>query len=110
VTLDLGTVVGLLLTAGGGAFIAAVLKGLSDLRAGARAGQREAVADLIEWRDDLERQVRQASADRDFWRAVCADRGYQLRQAGIEPRTADPVPPSERPGRPAARRRRRDAD
>lgn len=105
--IDFATIVGGLLTAGAGAFIAAVVRGISDMRAGARAGQREVVADLMDWRDDLERKLRNAAADRDFWRGLAAERGYELRNAGIEPRTTDPVPPSERPdGRTPTRRRR----
>lgn len=110
-TLDLGTVVGLLLSAGGGAFVVAVVRSWGDLRAGARAGQREVVRDLIEWRDDLDRQRQSAANDRDFWRDLAAQRGHQLREHGIPPAISDPVPPSAReaplsPRRRAARARR----
>lgn len=105
-TVDLGTIVGLLLSAGGGAFVVAVVKGWGDMRAGARAGQREVVRDLMDWRDDLERKLRNASADADFWRDLAAQRGAQLREAGLPPAITDPVPPSCREPAPGSPRRR----
>lgn len=107
-SLDLATIVGLILSAGGGAFVVAVVRSWSDLRAGARAGQREVVRDLMEWRDDLERKLRDSTADSDFWRDLAAQRGAQLREAGIPPASTEPVPPSQRAllqGQPPARRR-----
>jgi hypothetical protein len=107
-TVDLGTIVGLLLSAGGGAFVVALVKGFGDMKAGARAGQREVVKDLMEWRDDLERKLRDSAADSDFWRDLAAQRGAQLREAGIPPASTEPVPPSQRAllqGPPPARRR-----
>lgn len=95
-SIDLGTAVGLLLSAGGGAFIAAVAKGWSDMRSGARAGQREVVQDLMSWRDDLEDKLRRCEADRDFWRDTAATRGHQIRSLGAAPTIEHPTPPSER--------------
>lgn len=92
--LDLPTIVGLLLSAGGGAFLVSLVRSWSDLRAGARAGQREVVKDLMAWRDDLDEKLRVAYADRDYWRDLAARRGGQLRQAGIVPDDPSPVPPS----------------
>lgn len=76
--------------------VLALLQGWKDARQGARQGQRETVDDLIRWRDDLDARRRSAETDRDFWRDLCAQRGNQLRRAGIEPVNPDPVPPSER--------------
>lgn len=103
-TVDLATIVGILLSAGGGAFVLAIVKGLQDMRSGARTGQREVVQDLMAWRDDIESKLRLSEKDRDWWRDLAARRGHQLRQAGTEPAEPDPVPPSER----MPRRRRRD--
>lgn len=108
VQLDLGTAVGLLLTAGGAAFVGTLLRGWRDMRAGSRAGQREVVQDLIEWRDDLDKAYRNACTDRDFWRDLAASRGGQLRQLGHAPDNPEPIPPSERPeDRPPTRNKRR---
>lgn len=105
-TVDLATIVGILLSAGGGAFVLAVVKGLQDMRSGARTGQREVVQDLMAWRDDIEAKLRLSEKDRDWWRDLAARRGEQLRLASIEPAEPDPVPPSER--LPREHRRRRD--
>ena len=79
VKVDLATIIAALLTTGAGAFIAALVRSWRDLRAGARAGQREVVHDLMEWRDDLDHKLRVVCADRDFWRDVAAARGHQIR-------------------------------
>lgn len=97
--IDLATIVGILLSAGGGAFVLAIIKGVQDLRSGARTGQREVVQDLMAWRDDIEAKLRLSEKDRDWWRDLAARRGHQLRQQGLEPAEPDPVPPSERPPR-----------
>lgn len=86
----------LVLSSGAGAFALAIFQGWRDARQGARQGQRETVDDLIRWRDDLDRRRQAAESDRDYWRDLCAQRGNQLRRAGIEPVEPDPVPPSER--------------
>jgi len=64
-------------------------EGLGSLRAGARARERETLAELIRSRNDAE-------ADRDFWRDTAAGYRWQLRDAGVEPDPAKPVQPSER--------------
>jgi hypothetical protein len=78
-----------LISAGGATFIGTVLRGLGSLRAGARARERETVAETIRSRN-------LAEMDRDFWRDVAAGYRWQLRVAGIEPVPAAPVQPSER--------------
>lgn len=89
---------------GGGAAtaISAAAKGWLSLRTGARAHEREAVADLAKARDDAEDRYRAASADADYWHAIAGRYFFQLTRAGIDPDPADPRPPSERvqPGRP----------
>jgi hypothetical protein len=78
-----------LLSVGGAALVRNLFAGLSTLRSGGRARERETLADLVRQRDDAE-------ADRDFWRRVAGRYGYQLERAGIEPTPANPTPPSER--------------
>lgn len=89
-----------LISAGGATWLGSVIRGLGSLRAGARARERETLAELIRSRNEAE-------ADRDFWRDVAAGYRWQLRGAGVEPAPADPVQPSERalPARPQRRRR-----
>lgn len=85
-----------LISAGGASFVGTLLRGVGRLRSGARAREREAVADLARARDDAEDRCRVETRDRIFWQNVTAQYAYQLRRAGIEPVPADPVPPSER--------------
>ena len=93
---DLAALLTILLGGGGLIGLASLARVWLDLRAGARAGQREVVSDLISWRDDLEVKLRSASRDRDYWRDLAARRGSQVRALGAEPAEPDPVPPSER--------------
>lgn len=92
----LSTVIGLLLGGGGVAFLTTFIRGWSTIRSGAHAREREAIDDLGRHRDDLDRRLRLAERDRDFWRLVSARYTGQLVRAGIEPSPADPVAPSER--------------
>lgn len=92
----------LLLGGGGLAFAQAVFKGFGSLRGGARAREREAVADLARARDAADERAEWAEADRDFWHRDSARQRYQLTVKGIEPEPADPVPPSARRGGAAA--------
>jgi hypothetical protein len=85
-----------LLGGGGAVFLGALIKGWSDLRAGVRAREREAVADLAAARADAEDRRVDAERDRDYWRSVAAGYGYQLRHAGMAPDPEAPVPPSEK--------------
>lgn len=84
-----------LLGGGGVAFVGALAKGWGTLRAGARARERDAIADLKRDRDEAEDRQREAENDRDYWRRV-ANRYYgQLERLGVEPNPANPIPPSE---------------
>lgn len=85
-----------LLGGGGAVFLGALIKGWSDLRAGARAREREAVTDLAAARDDSETRRATAERDRDYWRAVAGRYGYQLRQAGLKPDPETPEAPSDK--------------
>jgi hypothetical protein len=85
-----------LLSAGGAAFLTTMIRGWSTIRSGAHAREREAIDDLGRHRDDLDRRLRVAERDRDFWRVVAARYSAQLARAGIDPVPSDPVPPSER--------------
>lgn len=88
-------IVGLVLTAGGAAFITALIAGLRDLKSGVAAGRREVVRDLMAWRDDLDEKRKLAQADADFWRDLAGERGGQLRDRGVVPANPYPVPPSQ---------------
>ncbi len=105
-SIGLSQLVGVILSAGGGAFVLAVVTSFRDLRSGVAAGRREVVRDLIEWRDEVEAARHNACLDRDFWRDLAAERGGQLREAGIVPANAAPVPPSLRMGAVKSRRPR----
>lgn len=78
-----------LLSVGGAAFVKNFFGGVRTLRTGARAREREALADLIQRREDAE-------ADRDYWRRIAGRYAWQLVRAGQEPDPVEPVPPSER--------------
>ncbi|MFY1669485.1 hypothetical protein ACN27G_05955 [Plantactinospora sp. WMMB334] len=89
-------VVGALLGGGGLAFLQALFSGIGSLRTGARARERESVADLARARDKADARAERAELDRDYWRDVSGGYRYQLRESGIDPVPADPVPPSAR--------------
>ncbi|KAB1111974.1 hypothetical protein [Micromonospora aurantiaca (nom. illeg.)] len=82
-----------LLTTGGLAWARALLRGVGAVRAGVRATERAAVADLAQRAADAE-------DDRDYWRDVAGGYRYQLREARIEPVPTNPVPPSRRRSQP----------
>lgn len=93
------TIVAALLTTGGLAWARALLRGVVSVRAGVRATERAAVADLAQRAADAE-------DDRDYWRNTAGAYAYQLRLAGVTPVPADPVPPSARRGKLRTARRR----
>jgi hypothetical protein len=88
-----------LLGGGGLAFLQAIFKGYGSLRGGARAHERESIADLARARDAADERANWAERDRDFWHAVAGRWRYQLVSNGIEPVLPDPIPPSERRGK-----------
>lgn len=94
--MDIQTLVTLLLGAGGVAFLSAMFKGITALRSGARAREREAVDDLGKWRDQIDQARHRAERDRDYWCRIANRYAAQLIRHGIDPDPADPVPPSER--------------
>lgn len=97
---------------GGGlaALITAVVRGYRSVRAGARASTREVVKDLVADRDAAEARTARTQRDRDYWRSVAGDYGYQLRSAGLVPDPERPRSPTEREAdRPRTARRRRAA-
>ncbi|NED54630.1 hypothetical protein G3I24_27510 [Micromonospora aurantiaca] len=99
VTQAVVAIVAALLTTGGLAWARALLRGVGSVRAGVRATERAAVADLAQRAADAE-------DDRDYWRNTAGAYAYQLRLAGVVPVPADPAPPSTRRGNPRAARRR----
>lgn len=93
----LPTVVTALLSGGGAVFIGSVAKSWSSLRGGARARERETITDLAHRADLADGRERRAARDRDYWRRISGNYGFQLRQAGIKPDPDDPVQPSDLP-------------
>ncbi len=89
----------LLLGGGGLAFAQAIVKGMTSLRGGARAREREAVDDLARARDAADDRAEWAEADRDFWHETAGRWRYQLVSNNIEPIPANPEAPSTRRGR-----------
>lgn len=96
VTIDLASLLPVLLSTAGLAFFAGVVKIWRDLRRGVTSGRRALIEDLMAWRDDADNARQVAQADADFWRDVAAQRGGQLREEGITPAVPEPVPPSVR--------------
>ncbi|MEV7264721.1 hypothetical protein AB0N38_14325 [Micromonospora aurantiaca] len=82
------TIVAALLTTGGLAWARALLRGVGAVRAGVRATERAAVADLA-------RRAEDAEDDRDFYRDELAATRVELREAGGVPRPLS-IPPSRR--------------
>lgn len=95
---------------GGGlaALVTQLVRGWSSLRTGARASTREVIKDLAAARDEAEEREASLRRDKDYWRGVAGDYGYQLRQAGVLPSPSEPMSPSElrREGQNSPRRRR----
>lgn len=79
---DLGTIVTGVLSAGGVAFLGAVVKGIRDLKAGARSTRGDVITSQRQWITDLETRLARAETDRDFWQDVAGRRGHELRSAG----------------------------
>jgi hypothetical protein len=82
---------------GGGlvTLITQLVRGWRSLKTGARASTREVVKDLAAARDEAEDREAEVRLDKDYWRAVAGDYGYQLRARGITPNPPEPRSPSE---------------
>lgn len=91
-------IVTLILGAGGLRAIQAAFRGFGSLRSGARAGEREAIADLSRARDRADERAEWAEADRDFWHDTANRWKRQLILNSIDPVPPDPVAPSARRG------------
>lgn len=76
--------------------VTALIRGWRTLRAGARAREREGIADLAKWREEADDARRECEKDRQYWHSVAARYGYQLHRAGMVPDPINPAPPSER--------------
>lgn len=83
--LDLSAVLVALLGGGGLLGASRLVRAVLDWRAGSRTGQREILRDLKRWRDDLNRELRETRADRDYWQDLAAARGAQVREFGGQP-------------------------
>lgn len=94
--MDTANLVAVLLGGGGVAFVAAIVKAFTDLRAGARAHDKDTLKSLAERAARAEECERIERIDCRYWESVAGRYAWQLRKAGIEPVPADPVAPSER--------------
>lgn len=83
--MDAGQLLTLLLGGGGVAFITALFQGLKNLRAGARAHEKEAVKDLADARATAEDNLEYALAELSWWRRWAGMLEYVLARAGQEP-------------------------
>ncbi len=83
---------------GGGllGLVTQVVRSWSSIKSGARANTREVIKDLAAARDESEDREATVRRDKDYWRGVAADYGFQLRSAGLTPDPAKPMSPSER--------------
>lgn len=93
--MDVSTVVAALLGGGGVAFLGAMFQGITALRTGARAREREAIDDLGRQRDDADERYRWAARDRDYYCRIAARYAAQLIRAGLEPDPPETTPPSD---------------
>lgn len=94
--MDVGTIMAAVLSAGGVTFLTTLFQGVRSMRAGARAAQKEAIEDLRGWQARTDVQLQDCRADIDYWRDLAAERGSQLRLAGLVPADPTPIPPSRR--------------
>lgn len=99
--MDVGQLLTLLLGGGAVATITALFQGIKSLRDGARAREKDAVADLIKRRKEADEERDKAFDardrafnERDYWRNRCGVREFQLNLQGI-PLQPYPEPPVE---------------
>lgn len=90
------TLLTLIISAGGAAFLTQLVRGWISLRSGARASTREVIRDLAAARDEAEEREGILRRDLEYYRSVAGTYEYQLRSNGIEPRPPHPSSPSER--------------
>lgn len=83
--MDAGTLVTVLLSVGGAAFITAVFSGVRSLREGVKAREKEAITNIATWGQDNAKRADKAEDDRDYWRDYAGKMLFQLRKEGIEP-------------------------
>jgi len=96
VQIDLNTVFTVLLGGGAIATCTAIVKGITSLRSGATARQRQIMDALASSNERNEQRATRAEADRDFWHSTAAGYHYQLVQAGYTPNPVNATPPSQR--------------
>lgn len=82
----------------GGGVITLVTQGIRASRlwrSGRLATTREVIRDIAAARDEAEEREADLRRDKDYWRGVAGDYGFQLRAAGLVPHPAEPKSPSE---------------
>lgn len=94
--MDTANLVAVLLGGGGVAFIAAIAKAWTDLRAGARSHDKDTLKSLAERAKRAEEAEELERRDCRFWESTAGRYAWQIRKLGGEPVPSEPVPPSER--------------
>lgn len=62
----------------------AAYKGIAEIRKGAHAKERGAIADLKQWREEQYDARVQAEKERDYWRSWAGRCEYELDRRGID--------------------------
>lgn len=61
----------------------AAYKGIAEIRKGARAKERGAIADLKKWREEQYDARQQAERERDYWRSYAGRCVFELERRGL---------------------------
>lgn len=92
VTLDVGQLLTLLLGGGMVATVSALFSGVKSLRDGARARERDTIADLINQRNEAWTDRDEALNERDYWRNWAGTLEYLALSQGVVVPTKPPMP------------------
>lgn len=92
VTLDVGQLLTLLLGGGMVATVSALFSGIKSLREGARARERDTIADLISQRNEAWTDRDAALDERDYWRNWAGTLEYLALSQGVVVPTKPPLP------------------
>lgn len=90
------TLLTIVLSTGGLAFLSLLGRGWLNLRHGAAAKEQATIANIKQMRLEIADELRVESTDRRYWSDIAGRYHFQLRAAGFEPDPPDPVPPSQR--------------
>lgn len=93
--MDAGTLLTVLLSVGGAAFITAVFSGVRSLREGVKAREKEAITNIASWGQDAARRADKAEDDRDYYRDWVGILLFAMRKEGMTPPDAPKRQPRE---------------